>query len=358
MPEAARRAPSGYFDAMAEQALKSGPWSVTHHRPSAVAVGWNDYFSEALYWWPDPQNPGGPYIRRDCYPNPNRFLANARDLKAMSEALLVLGYGAYVFDRIECGRHAAHVLATWFVDPATRMTPHLEFGQAVAGISSGRGRGIIETVPLIYAAQGMVLLEASGGIAAELVQAVRRWFAEYLNWMWTSEKGRYEKDSTNNHATWWTAQVAAFALLTGDEAMQMAAWNHYRDYLIPTQLQLDGSSPKEEARPTSLSYSAMNLDGLATICRLAQTAGIDLWNFETDLGIGATKAFNYVVPYVLDPSRWSKEQIKPFNPDTTIFPGLAGIGYRSPELLGAYDQLPMSQTPWVQFIDLIIRNRL
>ena len=33
----------------------------------------HDYFSEGDYWWPDPKNPGGPYIRRDGFSNPANF---------------------------------------------------------------------------------------------------------------------------------------------------------------------------------------------------------------------------------------------------------------------------------------------
>src|SRR3954451_12746903 len=56
-------------------ALKSGPWTVTSTRPDNVTAGPNDYYSEVPYWWPDPKNPKGPYIRKDGERNPNRFQA-------------------------------------------------------------------------------------------------------------------------------------------------------------------------------------------------------------------------------------------------------------------------------------------
>src|SRR5258707_9212006 len=40
----------------AASALKSGPWSVTNHRPPNVDAGPNDYYSEGPYWWPDPKD--------------------------------------------------------------------------------------------------------------------------------------------------------------------------------------------------------------------------------------------------------------------------------------------------------------
>ena len=101
---------------------------------------------------------------------------------------------------------AAHLRA-WFVTPATRMNPNLEYGQAVRGINTGRGTGLIDTVSFIHAAQGIWLLDRAGQLDRTLAASVRTWFADFLKWMTTSTKGLDEKISGNNHATWWTAQV-------------------------------------------------------------------------------------------------------------------------------------------------------
>src|SRR5689334_1178263 len=101
----------------ADAGLKAGPWSVTTHRPPHVDAGPNDYYSEGPYWWPDPKNPNGPYIRKDGQRNPDRFMGNRRDLGDMCSAVLALGMGAFLLDDKACGDHAAKVLSTWFVDP-------------------------------------------------------------------------------------------------------------------------------------------------------------------------------------------------------------------------------------------------
>jgi hypothetical protein len=338
-------------------ALTAGPWSVTYQRPTGWTsdAGPNDYFSEGPYWWPDPKNPGGPYIRRDGERNPDRFTGNRNDLGAMCQAALALGTGAALLERRECRERAALILATWFLDPKTRMNPHLEFGQAVRGHNTGRGTGIIDTVSLIYAAQGIVLLEAAGALDRGVMSGLRRWFSDYLTWMTSSAKGLDEKKATNNHATWWTAQAAAYALLVRDHAAREMAWEHYRSFLVPGQIQPDGSCPREEARTRSLSYSAMNLDGFAVICRLAEGDGVDLWRFRTAKGTGVESSFRYLLPYVLRPGEWTKPQITPHDSGGTIFPGLAGLGLRSRDLLDAYHRLPRARSAWVQFVDLVVR---
>ena len=147
----------------AADALRSGPWSVTTHRPENVTAGPNDYYSEGPYWWPDPKNPKGPYIRKDGERNPGRFMGNRkRPRRHVLQRCLRSGMGAFLLGDKACGEHASRVLSTWFVDPKTRMNPNLEYGQAVRGINTGRGTGLIDTVSSIHAAQGIWLLEQAG----------------------------------------------------------------------------------------------------------------------------------------------------------------------------------------------------
>jgi hypothetical protein len=344
------------LDRFAGAALKAGPWSVTLQRPAGLNIdaGPNDYYSEGPYWWPDPKNPTGPYVRKDGQRNPGRFMGNRSDLGNMCTAVLALGMGAAFIRKAGCVDHAAKILSTWFVDVKTRMNPNLEYGQAVRGINTGRGTGIIDTASLIHVAQGVTLLELAGGLDADVATGTRQWFRDYVKWLNTSQKGLDEKKSGNNHATWWTAQVASYASFTGDAGTRRMAWDHYRDYLVPTEIQPDGSCPREEARTQSLAYSSMNLDAFSLICRLAQMDGVDLWHFRTAKDIGVEKSFHYLIPYLLDPTQWKKEQITTYNADGHFFPGLASVGLPSPELLVAYRKLPHASQPWLQFLDLAI----
>jgi hypothetical protein len=343
---------------MSAAALEAGPWSVTFHRPTGVGAqaGPNDYVSEGPYWWPDPKNPGGPYIRKDGERNPGRFLGNRNDLADMCEAVLALSMAAYFLGDAHSAGHAAKVLSVWFLDPKTRMNPHLEFGQAIRGHNDGRGAGMIDTVSLIHAAQGIALMERAGKLDRGVAAGMRRWYADYLKWMTTSKKGLDEKKASNNHATWWTAQVAAYAGYVDDPATRTMAWDHCRNYLVPSQVQPNGSCPREEARTRSLSYSSSNLDGFSVICRLAQMDGVDLWRYRTPKGTGVEKAFYYLMPYVVHPATWRKPQITSYDQDRSIFLGLAGLGLQSSELLAAYRKLPRADVPWVLLIDSLVRT--
>ena len=340
--------------ALAAKELKNGPWSITAHRPENSKFDPHDYFSEGPYFWPDPKNPTGPYIRHDGKRNPDRFVHNHNDLGAMATCVLTLGAATYFLADDRATHRASEILETWFVDPKTRMNPHLEHGQAIRGVNDGRGTGLIDTVALIHCVQGILLLQRAGKMDATLSAALAQWFSQFLTWMTTSAKGKAEGKSGNNHATWWTAQVAAYATLSGNKSALDEAWDRYRNYLVPQEIQPHGSCPREEARTNSLGYSVFNADAFATLCRIAASSGVDLWNFEAPKGVSYQKLVRYVEPYVLDPEKWKGEQISKFNNDSCVFIGLAGAGLHAGDLLDAYKSLPRADSAWVAFVDLIL----
>jgi hypothetical protein len=338
----------------ADRAMKEGPWSVTFHRPKGIPAGPHDFFSEGPYWWPDPTTPGGPYIRRDGETNPDRFVENDDHMRDMGETVLRLGTAAWLFRDARYSRRAAEVLSVWFLDAKTHMNPNLEFGQAIRGRMLGRGIGIIDTRPLIWVVQGVMLLEQSPGWDARLGEGLRKWFRSYLQWLTTSEKGLDEKKNGNNHSSWWAAQVAAYAGFVRDSALERMVWELFREYLVPHQLRADGSAPEEEARTRSLSYSAMNLDGLTMLCRLAERRGVDLWSYKTAASGSVERAVAYLAPFVRNPASWRKPQIRPYAPQSNYFLLLAGIGLRRPEYVAEQARVGVSGSAWGDVLSLLL----
>src|SRR5215211_5490424 len=70
--------------AAADRYVKEGPVTVTASSSPRSAGGPHDFFSEGDYWWPDPQNPGGPYIQKDGMSNPGNFNDHRRALMRLS----------------------------------------------------------------------------------------------------------------------------------------------------------------------------------------------------------------------------------------------------------------------------------
>ena len=64
--------------------LNEKPVTVTASHSPRSAGGLHDFYSEGDYWWPDPKNPGGPYIRRDGETNPENFTAHREAMVRLS----------------------------------------------------------------------------------------------------------------------------------------------------------------------------------------------------------------------------------------------------------------------------------
>jgi hypothetical protein len=346
--DAARR-----LRAEADKRVKDGPWSVTAERPKGVDIDEHDYYSEAPYWWPNPDNPDGPYIRKDGRTNPDRFIANKNALDAMCDAVFTLGTAAYFLDDVNYARRAARIVNAWFVSPRTRMNPNLDYSQAVRGISEGRGEGVIDSRVFIRAVQGIEFLALTGAWDARDQAAVHRWFEEYLRWLTRSDNGLEAKHSGNNHASWWTAQAAAIAVFVDDKPTAQAAFNYYRDTILPGQIRANGSAPREEERTRSLSYSVFNAEALAMTCRIAQVQGVDLWSARTRNGATLSTIINYLLPYINDPRKWTKQQISEFQTDGLYFLAFAAMGLKQPDYLAVYHKLERPVGAWLSFVDLI-----
>src|SRR5690606_33758828 len=166
--------------------------------------------------------------------------------------------------------HAARLLRVWFLDEATRMNPHLEYGQAVPGRNKGRGIGIIDTAGLPRLVDAVGLLQGSQHWTDVDQQGMQQWFGEYLTWLRESRHGRDEDRTKNNHATWYDVQVAAFALFAGEEHIAREVLEGAGDRRIRTQIEPDGRQPHELARTKSFDYSTMNLRGMFELATLAE----------------------------------------------------------------------------------------
>ena len=316
----------------AQAALREGPFSVTHKKIVPPSGDRHDYMSLGPYWWPDPDRPDGlPYIRRDGEVNPEGEAYDRRPLGRMTSAVETLALAYYLTGNEPYAEHAARLVRAWFLDEATRMNPHLEYGQAIPGRTQGRGIGIIDTAQLTRLVDAVGLLGASPAWTAADQQGLEAWFRQYLAWLRESKHGRDEDRTRNNHATWYDVQLASFALFVGQQSVAREVLQKVPARRIATQIDPDGQQPLELARTRSFDYSAMNLRGMFELARLGEHVDVDLWNFETSDGRGIRRALEWLIPYALGEQKWTHRQISVFAPER-LAPLLrrAAIVYRDP----------------------------
>ena len=307
----------------ADKALAVTPPSVMQKSKVPPSGDKHDYMSIAPYYWPNPETKDGlPYVRKDGKVNPESREEAANDTlraRLVGTTVETLALGYYFTRDEKYAEHAAKVLRTWFLDPATKMTPHFRFAQAVPGVNDGRGTGILEARGLADAADAAILLVGSKHWSAADQQALLAWGSAYFEWLTTSKNGQDEHAAKNNHGTWYDVQAVKWALVLGrkDKAKEICAEAITRR--IGVQIQPDGKQPLELVRTASFSYSCFNLRALSALAGLGEHAGVDLWKHRSTDGRSLVAALDFLVPYLgKNPKPWTMQQIHESNDDDVL----------------------------------------
>jgi hypothetical protein len=321
---------------LAKQYLNDAPVTVTAAHSPRSTGGEHDYFSEGDYWWPDPKDPGAPYIQRDGMSNPDNFDDHRKALMRFSVQAPALSAAWIVSKDRKYAAHAADHLRAWFLDAKTRMNPNLEYAQAIHGRFTGRGTGIIDTIHLVEVVRAASAIENCGVLSTAEIAGLKKWFSDYVIWMTTSKNGIQERDAANNHATCWVMQAAEFARYAGAGEVTADCKDRFRTKLIP-QMAADGSYPRELARTKPYGYSLFNLEAMSMVSQI-----LDLWGFKLPDGRGMEKALAYMYPFIQDKKLW------PLQPDVMYFDQwpvrqesllFAGLAYNKPEYLALWKKL-------------------
>jgi hypothetical protein len=288
----------------AEELLQDEPITITAFQCPRSSGQLHDFYSEGDYWWPNPENPDGPYIQRDGMSNPDNFVEHRQAMIRFSIHVGTLTSAYRLTGDQKYADAAIKHLQAWFVDEPTRMNPNLQYAQAIKGVSKGRGIGIIDTVHLIEVARSAQILEHAGVLQGECLRGTKKWFADYVQWMTTSPNGLEEMHAANNHGTCWVMQVAAFASFADDGQQLTACRKRFKEVLLPDQMAADGSFPRELRRTKPYGYSLFNADAMATICQILSTPQDNLWNYSTADGRNMHTATEFLFPFVQDKSKW------------------------------------------------------
>jgi alpha-galactosidase len=328
----------------AQNALSLEPVTITKFHAKLSQGGPNDFYSNGDYWWPDPTKPDGlPYIQRDGQSNPDNFVADRRCIAQLRDAVAALGAAYIITHEDRYATKAADLLRVFFLDPATRMNPRLDYAQAIPGVSSGRGTGIIDTLHLIEIPKAIEAMQKSPAFPPAVPAGLKQWFADYAEWMTASKNGRDEAAAKNNHAVAYFLQLAVFAEFAGDNAKLEECRRQFKEVFVAKQMANDGSFPAELRRTKPYGYSIFQLDNMATLAQVLSTPQQSLWLYALPDGRGMRQAMAYLYPFLKDKSKW------PLKPDLQAWDGwparepcllFAGLALDENKYLELWDKLP------------------
>jgi hypothetical protein len=295
----------------AAKAIKAPITTVADKTQPSPGGDVHDYVSYARYYWPDPTKPDGlPYVSHDGKHNHEQVARGDRNrVDKFADAVIALAAAWRVKHDEAAARRAGEWLRAWFVAPATRMNPHLEYAQVRLGHAGNHGSpsGLLDTRDFAKVIDGLRLLEDSPALTPAEHTEIRAWFGRYLDWFLTAKNGRDERAAKNNHGTWYLAQVIAMARYAGRDELARQLCEEAKPR-IAAQIRTDGGQPEEIRRVDGLGYSRFNLEAHAVIARHARALGIDLWNYTAPNGVSLRKALDFLRPYNQAPEKWPTSQ--------------------------------------------------
>ncbi|MFI1212376.1 alginate lyase family protein [Streptomyces sp. NPDC020802] len=304
--------------ARADRWLSQGPWTVVDKPRPAPSGDVHDYLSQAPYWWPSQPptsgNPWGcPYVQRDGQRNPEVDSGtDRRDVEKVFDSTYDLSLAWYYTGDERYAGKAGQILRTWFLDPATRMNPHLNHAQFIPCKYDGRAIGIIDFSQSYTAVLDALAILNSGAPGWTRTDRTRmaKWNKDFLSWLRYSDFGKQEAAATNNHGTFHDMHVAALAYASGDRHLARRTVLDARSLRIAPQIAADGSQPQELTRTRSWHYSTFDLVAYTRLAAIGKHVGVNLWKYRGPDGQSLFKAVNYLLPAATAAAAWPHPELE------------------------------------------------
>ena len=329
----------------ADTALRNEPYSVTDKEKLPPSGDKHDYASYARYWWPDPDKPDGlPYIRRDGETNPDSQSIKKSDRPRIERIGIdteTLGLAYYLTGDEKYAKKAAELLRVWFLDPATRMNPNLNFAQGKPGHATGNKSGVLDGRMMVRALEGSLLIAESSALSDGERQGLKDWAGECFRWLTTEKLPQKEAAAKNNHGSFFDAQAMYFGLYAGDQEGVLKIAQQVVRKRVLSQIQLDGSMPEELDRTRPLFYSVYNLHALFLVANLSKKVGIEVFNSSD----GRLRAgLDFLAPYSDPRKPWAAGSIIEEN-RMNLYPILlmADLAYPDGDYLQMLEKLPLKE---------------
>lgn len=296
----------------ADKLLNESPATVIDQERVAPSKNKHDYFSMARYWWRNPDTPDGlPYIRRDGEVNPETKNLGRTQLSRFEKQITILTLAYYYSGKEAYAEQAWTVLRTWFINKKTYMSPHMQYSQVRMGHNNNQGSnsGLLDGYSFLCIPDALSILSNSPSANHKDAEAIRQWFAQYLEWMTTSEQGKEEDHAANNHGTAYHIQVALCASFVGNDTLRQQYIRSFAQKRILPQFELDGRQPKELVRTRAFGYSCYNLKHIFDFADICERQGVHLFD-DAQVRERIIAAIDYLTPYLGRPvTAWPYQQI-------------------------------------------------
>lgn len=258
-----------YITKLADAIIQRNPVSVTE-KETTRSGNKHNFESLSIYYWPNPDDPAGPYIVKDGQRNPEYKKYDLPRLSTLNHNTHYLARAYYLTGEEAYLRAFVQQIDTWFIQKDTRMTPHFEYAQFIPGRNEGKGcsAGLIDAYNFIDVIESVRLVDSVHPIGKKRMKKFKAWFADFSSWMQKSETGRGAAAMNHNIGTAYDILLYYLALFEGDKETAQHVAAAFEEKRIIPQIEADGTQPIQQKRTKVFSYSVSNLYHIMDMCIL------------------------------------------------------------------------------------------
>jgi hypothetical protein len=227
----------------------------------------------------------------------------------MFSALNKLSMAYYFSGDAKYADKAKNIIHVWFIDDSTSVNPNIKYGQGIPREVEGRRAGFIEWRSINTVINTIQLLSANDVFSADEMQVLNTWFSEYYHWIKSDPMGIENDNGLQNHSTCYDFQMVGIARYLGLDDEAKSRLEAAKEKRIATQIEPDGTQPRELGRTKSVHYCSMNLMIMTYVAELGMPLGVDLWNYSSTDGRSMKKAFEFLRPFAEGKEEWIYKQI-------------------------------------------------
>lgn len=252
---------------VADKLCNSLPTVVTN-KIKCLTGNLHNYESLSSYYWPDPDNPGGPYINIDGRLNPEVKEYDRTKIDELAFNLKSLSVAYYLTEEKKYYNAFVKHLRAWFINKKTYMTPNFEYAQIIKGQDDNHGQphGLIDAYVLTDVLDAIRLVDFIKPIKKRDKKRLKQWTELFSEWMTSSSLGIRESLQMNNHGPAYDALLFDLAVFSNNTILADSLSNNYKKNRIDKLINPDGSQPSELKRTRAFHYSALSISFMVDFC--------------------------------------------------------------------------------------------
>jgi hypothetical protein len=277
----------------ADGALDSKLVSIAHNEwKQKFNVSPNEYVSLSTYYWPDPNNPDGKYIKKPEINNDKYKYSDRKYIDIILNKIQYLALAYKISDNQAYADKGIEFIKYFFLDSKTHMIPRL----------SHSGIILKDQFKNTFTTHGCIIDTNSFYILGDLVEiilnssksknidrfknAMMLWFKNMSDWFLYSDYGVKAKIRTNNWLSSYYVQVLSYLYASGQTELCKKIFEDNFEQILITQIESDGTQQYEQSRDTPIHYCNYNLHLLTRLALIGKKYDINIWSYKNSSGKG------------------------------------------------------------------------